>query len=514
MKILVAGSCAVLLASFVQGHALNAAASCESLSSLALANMTITLAQTVPAGEFTPPGATPPPPGSPFARMLSSLPAFCRVAATLKPSFDSDIKIEVWLPASGWNGKFQGVGNGGFGGRISYGAMVTALNRGYATASTDTGHVGSGVDGSWALGHPERVIDFGYRAIHEMTVTAKAIVQAFYDRGARLSYFVGCSNGGRQGLMEAQRYPTDYNAIVAGAPVNFISHLAPGKLWFAAATLKDPASFIPPSQYPLINRAALAACDARDGVTDGLINDPTRCDFDPKTLLCQGAASETCLTAAQVEAVNKIYGGLKNPRTGQDIYPGMTRGSELGWAAMVGGPNPHPFSTEPFKYFVFDDPNWDWRTFDFDVDVARTDAKLAASQNAVDPNLKAFKSRGGKIIMYDGWNADDNIALNSVNYYNSVSKVFGAKQTDEFLRLFMAPGMGHCGGGSGPNTFDALTALEQWVEQNKAPEKIVASHSTNGVVDRTRPLCPYPQLAQYKGTGSIDDAANFVCKAR
>jgi feruloyl esterase len=507
MKILAAGSCAVLLATLVQGQTLNAAASCESLSSLTLANTTITLAQTVPAGEFSLPTT-----GAALARRFGNLPALCRVAATLKPSSDSDIKIEVWLPTSGWNGKFQGVGNGGFAGSISYGAMVTALNRGYATASTDTGHVGSGVDGSWALGHPERVVDFGYRAIHEATVKAKAIVQAFYDRGARLSYFVGCSQGGRQGLMEAQRYPTDYNAIVVGAPVNFVTHLVAGKLWIASATLKDPASFIPPTQYRLINQAALAACDARDGVTDGLINDPTRCDFDPKTLLCQGAASETCLTAAQVEAVKKIYSGLKNPRTGRDIYPGMARGSELGWAAMAGGPNPHPFSTEPFKYLVFGDPNWDWRTFDFDADVAKTDAKLA-SHNAVDPNLKAFKSRGGKIIMYDGWNADDNIALNSVNYYNSVFRVFGAKQTDEFLRLFMAPGMGHCGGGPGPNTFDALTALEPWVEQNKAPETFVASHSTNGVVDRTRPLCPYPQVAQYKGVGSTDDAANFACKA-
>jgi feruloyl esterase len=345
-----------------------------------------------------------------------------------------------------------------------------------------------------------------------MATIAKTIVKIFYNRDARLSYFVGCSQGGRQGLMEAQRYPADYDAILAGSPVNYVTHLAAGKLWFAAATLKDPASFVPPSLYPLINRAALAACDGRDGVIDGLISDPTRCDFDPKSLLCHRAPDQTCLTAAQVEAVKKIYDGLKNPRTGEQIYPGMTRGSELGWAAMAGGPKPHPFATEPFRCFVFDDPNWDWRTFDFDTDMVKTEAKLG-SHDAVDPNLKAFRDRGGKIILYDGWNADDNIAWNTVNYYNNVVRLFGQKRTDGFLRLFMAPGMGHCGGGPGPNTFDALIALETWVERDKAPERIIASHSTNGVVDRTRPLCPYPQVAQYKGTGSVDDAANFACKA-
>ena len=504
MKILVVESCAVLLASIIQGQTLGAAASCENLSALTLPNTAITLAQVVPAGEFALPAS-----GTEPARRIDHLPAFCRIAAAVKPSSDSDINMEVWLPVAGWNGKFEGVGNGGFAGRIFYDDMAAALNRGYATAATDTGHVGN--NGAWAPRHPERVVDFAYRAIHEMTVRAQAIVRAYYGRGPRVSYFTGCSTGGRQGLMEAQRFPADYDGIIAGAPVNFATHVVVAQLWNASVTLRNPASGISPRQYERINQAVVAACDAQDGVTDGLISDPARCNFDPKTLLCQGAATETCLTAAQVEAVKQIYNGVKNPRTGQEIFPPLTRGSEGAWPAVTSFP--FTISTEFFKYLVFADPNWDWRTFDFDADVAKTDAKLASLVNAVDPNLKAFQSRGGKIIVWHGWDDPSVSPLSSVNYYRSVSRLFGAKQTDGLFRLFMVPGMNHCGGGSGPNDFDALTSLEQWVEQGQAPARILASHSTNDVVDRTRPLCPYPQLAQFNGTGSIDDARNFVCKA-
>ncbi len=500
MAILAAGSCSLLLAGLMQGQTINAAGSCERLSSLALPNTKITLAQTVPAGGFTQP-----PTGTAAARKFDNLPAFCRIGATINPSSDSNIKVEVWVPVGGWNGNFEGVGNGGFAGVINYDGMATALSRRYVTASTDTGHVGN--NGAWAPGHPERVVDFAYRAIHEMTVKAKAIVQAYYGRAPQFSYFAGCSGGGRQGLMEAQRFPADYNGIIVGAPANFPTHGAVAQLWNASAMLKNPLT---PNQYTLINQAALAACDARDGVTDGLISDPTRCEFDPTTLRCQGAASEACLTNAQVNAVKDIYNGVRNPRTGREIFPGLMRGSEGAWPALTSAP--YKLSTEFFKYLVFGDPGWNWRAFDFDADVAKTDARLAFLQNAVDPNLQAFKRRRGKIIMWHGWNDPAISPLNSVNYYKSVSLF--AKQTDEFFRLFMAPGMNHCGGGPGPNNFDALTALEQWVEQGQAPEKIIASHSTNGVVDRTRPLCPYPQVAQYTGTGSTDDAENFMCKAR
>ncbi len=480
------------------------AAPCEGLKSLSLPDTTILSAVLVPEGPFTPPTSAGP--GS--APKPLPVPAACRVVGRVTPA----ITFEVWMPVANWNGKFQAVGGGGFAGVISYGAMATAINRGYATASTDTGHSTPG--GSWALGHPELVTDFAYRAIHETTVKAKAIVAAFYGNGPRLSYFVGCSTGGRQGLMEAQRFPNDYDGIVAGAPANFWTHLHVGTLWRSAATLRDPAAHLSTVKLALLNKAALAACDARDGASDGLIENPPACRFDPGALLCPGAESEACLTAPQLEAARKIYGPALNPRTKQELFPGMPPGSELTWTAVSGGPQPFQIPVETQKYFVNGNANWDWKTFDFDKDVAATDEKLAASMNAIDPNLAAFKSRGGKLIMYHGWNDQLIQAGNSINYYNSVSKVMGAKETDDFVRLFMAPGMLHCAGGPGPNTFDAVGALEQWVEKGTKPASLIASHMTSGAVDRTRPLCPYPQVAVYNGSGSLDEAANFACVAK
>lgn len=480
------------------------AASCERLRSINLADTTIVSASLVPAGPFTPPAA----PGANAAQAPRAIPvpAACRVVGRVTPA----VSFEVWMPVSNWNGKFQAVGGGGFAGVIGYAPMAAALNRGYATASTDTGHSTPG--GAWAQGHPELVTDYAYRAIHEMTIKSRAIVEAFYGNGPRLSYFVGCSTGGRQGLMEAQRFPDDYNAVVAGAPANFFTHLMAGSIWAASATLKDPAGFIPPAKYPAINKAVLAACDARDGVTDNLIENPPRCAFDPKTLRCAGADSETCLTSAQVDAAHRLYATAVNPRTKQDIFPGFVPGGELTWGALAGGPQPFSIPVDFYKYFVYSNPSWDWKTFDFDKDVAAADEKFAALLNATNPDLKTFKARGGKLIMYHGWNDQLIQPLNSVNYYNSVAKKMGAKETDDFLRLFMVPGMTHCGGGPGPNTFDALGALDEWVERGTRPASMTASHSTNGAVDRTRPLCPYPQVASYIGSGSIDEAANFVCR--
>jgi feruloyl esterase len=456
----------------------------------------------VPAGPFTPPSA----PGAPAARPLQIPVAACRVAGVVTPA----VHFEVWMPASGWNGKFQGVGGGGFAGVISYGALVTALGRGYATASTDTGHSTPG--GSWALGHPELVVDFAYRAIHEMTVRAKTIVAAFYGSGPRLSYFVGCSTGGRQGLMSAQRFPADYDGVVAGAPANYWTHLMGGTLSPAAATLKSDATRLAPAALALLNKGALAACDSNDAVTDGLIENPPACRFDPGALQCAGADNDACLTAPQVEAARRIYAPSVNPRTNDRIFPGMPKGSELTWTATAGGPQPFAIPVDFYKYFVHANPDWDWKTFDFDKDVAAADEKFGALMNATDPDLGAFKARGGKLVMYHGWNDQLIQAGNSIDYYTSVVRTMGAPEADDVLRLFMAPGMLHCAGGVGPNTFDALGALEQWVEHGTKPARIVASHTTNGVVDRTRPLCPYPQVAVYNGSGSIDDAANFSCK--
>lgn len=470
----------------------------------------VTLSQTIPAGAFTAPApanAKQAPPN------FSDLPAFCRVAVTLRPSSDSDIKMEVWMPVANWNGKLEGNGNGGWTGSINPATLATGLRRNYATAMSDTGHEGG--SGSFALGHPEKLIDFGYRSTHAMTVIAKEIVKAYYGREPGLAYFNGCSAGGKQGLTEAQLFPTDYNGIIAGAPGNNWTHMMAQIVWVAQAVHKNDASYIPPAKYPAIHQAVLAACDAKDGLKDGLIEDPTKCKFDPKTIQCKRNDADWCLTAPQVEAARKIYEPLLNPRTKQEIYPGFEPGSELGWGQYVAGPTASSFATDLFKYVVFKNPGWDYKTLNFDSDIALADKTDNGVNNATDPNLTDFFQHGGKLLQYHGW-ADQLIApLNSPEYYMSVEKASGdPAKVDASYRLFMVPGMNHCQGGEGPSNFDMLTALEQWVEQGKAPDRVVASHLSGGKVDRTRPLCPYPQEAVYNGKGSIDDAQSFTCKLR
>ncbi len=483
------------------------AASCDSLATLALPDTTITMAQVVAPGEFAPPNAGQGQKKGNGRNPYKDLPEFCRVAATIKPTSDSDIQVEFWLPTSGWNRKLQAVGNGGWAGVISYAAMADAVRAGYASVSTDTGHVGG--SGSFALGHQEKLVDFGWRSEHEMTVKAKAVIQAFYGNAPRLSYWNGCSTGGRQGLKEAQKFPDDYDGIIAGAPANRTAMA----LWAAFAVLKDSASYIPPSKYALIHEAALNACDALDGVKDGLIEDPTRCHFDPKVLLCKGPDSPSCLTGPQATAARRMYAPGRNPRTGAEVFPTLVPGTELGWGVVAAGPDPSANIFDHFKYVVYKDPNWDWRTFDFDTGVARAEQPENAVMNSTDPNLTGFFAHNGKLLLYHGW-SDTNVAtLNTIKYYKSVGDTMGAAKTADHVRLFLEPGMGHCGGGEGPNVFDKVGTLEQWVEQGKAPERIIASHSTDGKVDRTRPLCPYPEVAKYKGAGSINEAANFVCQA-
>ncbi len=506
-RILIGGVCALILAAAANNHAA-AGTSCDALAALKLPDTTITLARAVEAGTCAPPAS-----GSAQAGgLMTTLPAFCRVAVTLKPSSDSDIKVEVWLPASGWNGKLQAVGNGGWAGTISYPAMAQALRRGYATTSTDTGHSEPG--GAFTLGHPEKFIDFAYRSEHEMTVAAKAVVNAYYGSAPKYSYWNGCSTGGRQGLAEVQRYPNDFDGVIAGAQANPRTHLNAWQLSIAQAALSEPAAFIPREKYPAIHRAVLNACDTLDGVKDGLIGDPTRCRFDPQVIACGKEDGRDCLTARQVETARTIMRPAKTSR-GEEVFPGYAPGTELGWGAIVGGPEPTSLAIDHYKYVVFKDATWDWRTFNIDRDVAVADKADNGTINAVDPNIQPFTGRGGKLLLYHGW-ADPLVAPGtSINYYNSVVRALGGpSKSAASVRLFMVPGMGHCGGGDGPNTFDAVTALERWVEQGHAPDQMVASHSTNGVVDRTRPLCPYPQVAVYKGTGSTDDAANFVCRAR
>jgi feruloyl esterase len=481
------------------------AASCETLGDLKLPDATITLAQSVPAGGFAPAGGG----GRGGGNQFGDLPAFCRITATLKPSSDSNIKIEVWMPASNWNGKFEAVGNGGWNGNIDSNALAAGLRRGYATAATDTGHEGGG--GPW-MQSQEKLIDFGYRAVHEMTVKAKAFIKAYYNNEAKLSYWNGCSAGGRQGLKAAQKYPNDFDGIVAGAPALNSTGRAAFSVWIAQNMHKEEASYIPPAKYGPIHDAVLQACDAIDGVKDRVIENPRQCKFDPKALQCSAGDSANCLTSPQVLSAQTMYKPVVNSKTQKSIFPGLEPGSEMGWATF-GSPQPFGIGTQMYQFMVFKDPNWDYKKLNFDSDMATVDKIENGVINAMDPNLKPFFARGGKMIQYHGW-ADQQIPSgSSVEYYQSVLDTMGGiEKVKENYRLFMVPGMGHCGGGDGPSSFDMLAALEQWVEKGKVPDSIPAAHLTNGQPDRTRILCPYPQVATYKGSGSTDDAANFACK--
>jgi Tannase and feruloyl esterase len=491
-----------------------AAASCESLTMLALPDTTITAAQTVAAGAFVPPAA----PGrggaggrgvaGAQAQVYGTLPSFCRVAATVKPSSDSDIKIEVWLPASGWNNKFQAVGNGGWAGTIAYPALAAAVARGYASASTDTGHVGN--TAAFALGHPEKLVDMGYRAVHEMTVQAKSIIDAYYGNAPKLSFWNGCSQGGRQGITEAMRYPADFNAIVAGASSLNQVQLHGLRMALNLTVHRSADSYIPPEKYPVVHNAVLEACDTLDGVKDGVLENPARCRFDPKVLECKGAEGPTCLTAAQVETARTLYGPVKSA-AGATLFPPLLQpGSESGWATLA-GPDPLGNSLEAFKYVVFKDPNWDWHRFNPATDIELATKIDNGVFNLTDPNLKPFFDRGGKLLMYHGWSDPQVAAMNSVRYFNQVVNKVGKAAIGKSIQLYMVPGMNHCQGGPGTDTFDKMGAIEQWVEKGRAPDQIVASHLTDGKIDRTRPLCPYGKVAKWKGSGSTDDAANFAC---
>ncbi len=380
-----------------------AAQPCERLTRLSLPQVVIAHAESHAPGAFTPPAGKP----------IPDLPAFCRVAGSIKPSADSDIRFELWMPESNWNQRFQGVGNGGFAGSIGYGQLASAVSRGYAAASTDTGHQGSGTDASWALNHPEKIVDFGHRAIHLTAVNSKAILRAFYGRPPARSYFASCSNGGRQALMEAQRYPEDYDGILAGAP-------------------------------------------------------------DPAPLLCRGPETDACLTAPQLAALRKLYAGARTS-DGLQVFPGYPPGGEAApgaWQLWITGSAPErslmfAFATQFFKNMVFNDPAWDFRKFNLDRDVRIADRKMAPILNATDPDLTRFKSRGGKLILYHGW-CDAAIAAGStIDYYNSVKAKFGAA-TDSFVRLVMIPGMQHCAGPGDPAP-KLGRALESWVENGVAP---------------------------------------------
>ena len=501
---------ATAAASYSQATPDSARMRCAQLMHLTLENTRVLAARTV-SGSFTPPaGASNTPPGAP--RTFENLAPFCRVSAVIAPA----IRFEVWLPLENWNGKFEGTGNGGYAGAIVYAELVDGVRRHYATANTDMGHQSTFPDpGSWALGHRELVIDQGYLAQHLTAERSKAIVRAFYGRRPRRSYFVGCSSGGWQGLTEAERYPHEYDGIVAGAPAMQVIHLHAATIWTNLA-----ANRIAPAKFHLVANAVLAQCDANDGVKDGLITDPLSCHFSPAELACKaGQNASTCLTPVEVKAFEDIYAGLHDA-SGEPIYPGWPRGTETA-LLLTRQPFIAALAASTFKDMVFQDPNWDYHHIDYDRAVRLGDARLGTILNNSSPDLSAFRRAGGKLILWHGWSDPLISTLHTLEYYEAVAAYFaGAHPSDQlreiadiqdFARLFLLPGVYHCGNGPGPDQFDALGALEGWVEHDVAPRRIVASHISHGIVTMTRPLCAYPLVAKYVGHGSTSVAENFIC---
>ncbi len=481
---------------------------CESLKSIKIPNITVT---SVTAGSpgYALPGQ---------AGAMGNAPArkiqvpFCRIEAFSAPTGDSHIGIEVWLPAeANWNGKFLAAGNPGFIGSLNSAGLAGIMERGYVAAGTDTGHVDAGFE--WAIGHPEKWADWGYRAVHEMVVVAKTMAEEYYGRPIQYSYWNSCHNGGNQGLNEAQRYPDDFDGIVASDPAFWITRLQPGSLYISWVALKDGVDgpgYIPTEKLAVINRAALDACDMNDGLDDELITHPPSCDFDPVTIQCAGPDEPSCLTAGQVDTAKKIYAGAKFG-DGTPIYSGFEPGSELTWSFMI---EKEPFSVNLnyFKGMVFEDTDWDWRTFNPDRDTKLGIDRTAKYVDGNNPDLKAFKESKGKLIIVSSWNSLALPPRQVVEYYKSVEKYMGGpEQTQDFARLFSIPGAGGCVVGE---NFKAFEALQEWVEKGKAPEQIVYGHAESGrggKVYRTRPVCAHPKVSKYKGSGDINDAANFTC---
>ncbi len=510
---------------------------CARLANLQIPNAALTSAKAIPTGTYTP---SPSVGDDNSASFASKLPGFCRVMAKATPSADSNIVIEVWMPLEGWNGRLQGIGNGGFAGSYGISEMAAFMSKGYAAVATDTGHTGSPFDAAWALGHPEKIADFGYRAIHEMTRVAKFVVTQFYGSAASHSYFAACSDGGREALMEAERYPDDYDGILAGAPANNWTRLVTSAVTDTQALTATPESFIPQKKIAAIAHAVVAQCDALDGVRDGILNDPRECKFDPATIECKsGLDTDECLTAAQVTTLRTIYAGLKDEH-GRTIFPGFLPGAEEGgngWGTWITGPTPGrslmaTFGGGYYSEMVYEKPDWDLKSFRVETGLSLAVEKTAHSLDSVNPDLKPFDSRGGKLLLYHGWNDPAIPALSTVNYYQSVVETLGKAQTESFVRLYMVPGMQHCFAGPGPDNFgqsplwnpdprfNARTALELWVEKGTAPAAIIATKALEGssgsgnaqsAPAMTRPLCPFPQVAQYKGSGDTNVAENFEC---
>ena len=518
------------------------ASDCASLINAKLSGAELKTVEPIASGAFRPSDQSGAPPA-----IFHELPAFCRVVGVIRATADSEIGFELWLPEQ-WNGRYLQTGNGGFAGLINYGGLAPGLRDGFAVASTDDGHTGAGA--AWALGHPEKVIDYGYRAVHLTSAVAKQIVTTYYGRPLSHAYFSGCSDGGRESLMEAQRFPDDFDGWVVGAPGNdftgvmtYLLHLAQ-----VGASMDPLAS----SQLQALTKAALAHCDAADGIADGVIENPLQCDFDPQELQCKGAPDGRCLSASQVEAVAGVYEDTRGGTAHTRLAPGfrVALGDEAAqWPYWV-GPVPKDsglsstlsqmFSENFWPFIVYSDPKLDFRKLDLLKAAGDARGRTGGMLNSVDPDLSAVRAAGKKIIQYHGW-ADAVVPTQySIGYYEAVEKYLGRDNRD-FYRLFLAPGMEHCGGGPGPNAFGTpydprpfgagydpsrefnpedhvLAALVRWVEDGDAPDQLVATKYQEDdaakPVIRTRPLCVYPKVARWTGKGSADDAKNFICSTR
>lgn len=475
------------------------AQNCAGLKNLKLENVTITKAEAVGPG-WTPPKSL-------FAQPdPTAKTSFCRVALAI----ESEIKVEVWLPDV-WNGRFEGVGNGGLTGALNYPGMAEAVRAGFATASTDTGHVTvkGFFDIDWVAGHPERVENFAHRGHHLMAVSAKAIIAAYYGKAPTKNYYSGCSSGGWQGLTEAQRYPEDYDGIVAGAPANNFTRLQSGAFVQAWRSRKNPKGDISPPKLLNLAKAMVAQCDAADGVKDGIITDPRQCKFDFAKIQCKDKEGPDCLTKAQIERAKTLYGPQTTSK-GLKLYPGQALGV-VSFFGIASQPNHDPINDTMMIAALKQKPKWTTATFDPDRDIPAMDKELGPILNSTNPDLTAFAAHGGKLLLYHGW-ADNLLSpYNTLDYFAAVQKK--TPGADGFVRLFMIPFMGHCDGGDGPNAFDSTAAIVNWVEKNEAPETLRAWHTNqDGSIGMTRPLCAEPKVAVYKGSGSTNEAANFICK--
>ncbi len=499
-------------------------ADCGALKNLALENTTILLAEAVTSGTLAVSEQAPP---------VHGLPAFCRVTGIMRPTTDSEIRFEVWMPQQDWNGRFLGTGNGGFAGSIYYPMLAGYLRRGFAAAGSDAGHQAEGTDASWAFGHPEKVKDFGWRAVHLMTQRAGQIISAYYGKPAQKSYFDACSDGGREALMEAELFPEDYDGILAGAPANAWSTMLTAAVAGLQALVADPRAYIPVAKLAAIQKAALAACDELDGVKDGIINDPPKCRFDPAVLLCKEENTNHCLSPHQVAALKALYGGAKDGQ-GRVFFPGFSMGDETGWREWVVGEDPEAslgarFARNNFRYIVTGDPKWNMLTADVDVTLRQSKEKTAADLDSTNPDLSRFAARGGKLILYHGWDDAAISPANTVAYFNEVQKTMGREKVDSFARLYMPPGVEHCTGGPGPSAFGQLgietakgpkyglfDSLQDWVEKGSPDADVFATKYAPGEGGAmkpvmTRPLCAYPTIVKYKGSGDTNDAASFTC---